>query len=410
VSPARPQTRVPVVVLDVGYGGLAIARSLGRMGISVYGVATDSRAAGLASRYWTRTFGWSFAEHPADRSVDFMQEVGRTIGAQAILMPTSDTTIMFLAEHAETLKERFLFPHQPAALIRSLVNKEQMYRLAERARIATPRTAYPRSRVEVQRFADEATFPVLAKGVDTRLPDGTTKRVFTQREDLFAYFETVADAPEPNVMVQEYIAGDESVWMFDGYVDRRSNWVAAVTGLKLRQHPPYAGVASLGVCRRNDEVEQMSRRFLSFLDYQGPVDIDYTFDRRDGAYKILDVNPRIGGAFRLYVGPDGMDLARAYYLDMTDQPVPPIVPREGRKWMMEEDVTACFRAPLGFRAWARSLGGVQETAWFAVDDPVPFLARCRTALGHLFRARRGRRAPLVELRGIHGTHEQPRTS
>jgi len=50
--------------------------------------------------------------------------------------------------------------------------------------------------------------------------------------------------------------------------------------------------------------------------------VGYRFDARDGKYKLLDVNPRIGSTFRLFAAQNGLDVARALYLDVTAQPVP----------------------------------------------------------------------------------------
>ena len=397
------------MVLDIGYSGLGIARSLGRMGIAVYGASAMPLAAGLASRYWKGTFRWRSLESPAVPSIGFMQEVSRRIGERAVLIPTSDTTVMFVAENADALKEKFIFPGQSPGLVQSLINKRQMHQLAGSAHIATARTIFPRSRADVEGFVQQAIFPVIVKGVDPRLPGGTAKVTFRRPDDLLGYYDTVAHATDPNLAIQEYIpGGDDTVWMFDGYFDQRSTCLAAFTGRKLRQYPPYAGVTSLGICLGNEAIESMTRRFLALIGYQGPVDVDYRYDSRDGSYKILDVNPRIGATFRLFVGENGMDMARIYYLDMTGQPVPTIVPREGRKWMLEEDVQSCLRyrrdGKLSLRAWASSLRGVQETAWFALDDPAPILARCWGALRNAFRRLTTRtHAPPAGLRGVPGT-------
>src|SRR5262249_56603159 len=97
------------------------------------------------------------------------------------------------------------------------------------------------------------------------------------------------------------------------------------------QTPPYTGMTSLGVCARNDEVDRLTRRFMKAIGYRGILDIGYRFDARDGRYKVLDVNPRLGATFRVFVGSDGLDVVRALYLDLTGQAVPSSAPLPGRK-------------------------------------------------------------------------------
>ena len=117
------------------------------------------------------------------------------------------------------------------------------------------------------------------------------------------------------------------------------------------------------------------------IGYKGILDIGYRYDARDGQYKVLDVNPRIGASFRLLVGDNGLDSPRAQYLDLTGQKVPPSQMVEGRKWFIEDrDLVSSFRYfrenSLTFRQWLKSFHGVRESAWFAVDDPSPFFVMC----------------------------------
>jgi predicted ATP-grasp superfamily ATP-dependent carboligase len=178
-------------------------------------------------------------------------------------------------------------------------------------------------------------------------------------------------------MLQQYIpGGDESVWMFNGYFDRKSACVAGLTGKKLRQHPVHTGATSLGICLSNNSLRETTSAFMGALGYQGIVDIGYRYDARDGRYKVLDINPRIGATFRLFVGMDGTDVARLLYRDLTGQPLPAIAHAEGRKWLDEHrDFFAARQyrreGSLTIGTWLRSLRGVRETAWFARDDLRP---------------------------------------
>jgi predicted ATP-grasp superfamily ATP-dependent carboligase len=106
------------------------------------------------------------------------------------------------------------------------------------------------------------------------------------------------------------------------------------------------------------------------------LDVGYRFDARDGQYKLLDVNPRIGSTFRLFSAKNGLDVARALYLDLTGQSVPSARVSEGRKWIVETNDLASswsqFRErQLTLGSWVRSLRGVQEGVWLASDDLAP---------------------------------------
>jgi predicted ATP-grasp superfamily ATP-dependent carboligase len=197
--------------------------------------------------------------------------------------------------------------------------------------------------------------------------------------ELLEAYEAMEEPGRPSLMLQEYIPGkDDSVWMFNGYFDEYSNCLFGITGRKIHQTPVYTGMTALGVCLDNPTVRQQTTKLVSALGYKGILDIGFRYDPRDGKYKLLDANPRLGATFRLFVGADGMDVVRAQYLHFTGQTVPqsPICP--GRKWIVEDaDVISaiqyCRDGALSLRECLGSYRGIQEGAWFASDDWSPFL-------------------------------------
>lgn len=345
------------------------------MGVAVYAIHDERAAPALSSRFWSRTFLWDFSRS-AEQSIAFILDVGRRIGSSVLLMPTSDSLTVFVAQHAHTLQKAFIFPFVSVDLVKMLSNKREMSVLAGSRGIPTPKTMFPQSNVSA--VLDEVLLPVMLKGMDPLKPGGKFNAIVRSRDDLLRRLTALGEGASANLLLQEYIpGGEESLWMFNGYFDRRGECLAAFTGRKIRQWPPYHGVTSLGVCAPNPKIEGVTRDFLSSLGYHGIVDVGYRYDTRDGQYKLLDVNPRLGATFRLFVAPTGVDVVRAFYLDMTGQQVPETLLQEGRKWLLEEDFFS-FRqylrdGRLTIWQWMRSLLGVRETAWFASDDPVPFL-------------------------------------
>jgi predicted ATP-grasp superfamily ATP-dependent carboligase len=372
-------TSTPVVVLKLFHQcGLGVARSLGRLGTAVYGVHESRRAPAATSRYLRETVEWNVDDAPAEASIALLHELADRIGDRAILIPTDDVAALFVSDNAAALAERFLFPAQDAKLVHDLYSKKEMEALARRYEVPIAETFFPESREEAAAFAEEAVYPVVLKAIETRLLEAEGHAIVHSAGELLAAFDRMQNTGPPNVALQNFIpGGPETVWMFNGYFDADSRCLVSFTGRKLRQHPAYTGMTSLGVVVRNDEVDSMTRRFLSALGYRGIVDLGYRYDERDGRYKLLDVNPRIGATFRLFVDRNGLDVARALYLDLTGQPVEPVEPVEGRKWLVENyDVASSVRYALDRRLsprrWATSFRGVEEAAWFARDDFAPF--------------------------------------
>ncbi len=312
--------------------------------------------------------------------MDFLLDLRTKIGSDAVLIPTTDDTAQLVADHAAELRDDFRFQENPPELVCRLRRKWDLFSLAKRHGVPTPKTLLPRSAQEALQFADQFGFPLLLKASDGAPLEARAMRkmlIVRTASELAENFSLMEDPADPNLMLQEYIpGGDDSVWMFNGYFNRQSECVAGFTGKKLRQQPIHTGATSLGICLRNDTVHDLTTVFLNTLGYQGIIDIGFRHDARDGLYKLLDVNPRIGATFRLFVGADGTDVARLLYLDLTRQPVPLTALVEGRKWLDENRDLFSSRdhrreGSLTIAAWLRSLKGVHETVWFASDDLVP---------------------------------------
>jgi D-aspartate ligase len=372
----------PAVVLGCfRHGGLGIVRSLGRLGVPVYAIDADRHTPAFFSKYCRERLVWDLHAAAPEASVRFLRELADRIGRPAVLIPTSDVGAMFVLDLATQLEDRFVFPRPDPALVRALCSKREMYRLAREHDVPAPETRFPQSRAEVIEYLDIARFPVLLKPIYSLRPGRPpqTMEIVHSASQLLDRYDAIEDPAEPNLMLQEYIPGpDEATWTFNGYFGRNSACLVSFSGRKLRNHAPYFGQCCLGKCQQNDIVEQTTIRFMRELGYQGALDLGYRYDARDGRYKINDVNPRVGAMFRVFVGENGIDVARALYQDLTGQPVAAARPREGRKWILEDgDLKSSIRywrdGNLSLRQWRESLRGIAEGTYLDRDDPLPAL-------------------------------------
>jgi D-aspartate ligase len=326
-----------------------------------------------------------------ERSVDYLGKIASIIGSPAVLVPTSDDGVLFIAANATALSEWFLFSKNSSNVIQRLINKREFHFLARSVGMHTPGAFFPNSKQSAVTHAREAVYPLILKNVAgygaQNGPSYCNLIVRTENEFLAAC--EFMDAPDwPNLMIQEYIPdGTRQSWMFNGYFNSQSECLFGSTGKKIRQYPPHVGITSLGSCLPNDEIIETTLRFIGAMGYVGIVDIDYIFDARDRLYKILDVNPRVGCTFRLFVSDTEMDVVRALYFDLTGQAIEAGQSLYNRKWIAEPADLASFvrswrAGELKLTEWVRSFQGLGEGAYFAVDDPYPMVAVC----GNYFRA------------------------
>lgn len=364
---------------------LGIIRSLGRMRIPVFAVQRYPFIPSGVSRYLAGKFLWRTNAQDSDRFLEGMMRIGKILDRPTILVPTDDLPAILVAEHANELASRFIFARPPANLPRTLANKRCLYELCHRLGIACPHTIFPQSREELLDLTAHMQFPVVVKATEPWLLPRSIKStaVVSSRQELIDYYNNFSrQAPTTTLMIQKMIPASSSEdWFVHGYCDDRSTPIAVFTGVKLRSYPVFAGPTTLGRAVRNDALRQQAIELFAAIGYRGIMDLDYRLDKRDGRYNLLDFNPRIGAQFRLFQDHEGIDVVRALHLDLTGRGVRSGPQVEGRTFIVEiQDLLASssrYRSgDLRIKEWLLSLQGVSEGAWYATDDPFPFLLMC----------------------------------
>ena len=438
--------RTPVLIVKIGHyplhhGGVGAIRSLGRAGVPVYAIAEDRFTPAALSRFLRGRFVWpTTGAEPTDDLVAGLARIGRRIlareGRRCIALPTDDEAAVLLAEHAAELAPFLLTPRVAPGLPRALAGKQSLHQLCLDHQVATPRSALPESYDELAAVAAELVFPVVAKNADpySRLSDpavGSTT-LLPDRAALERLAAGWSRSVMPRVLLQEYLPTEHSEdWIAHLYCsDGRGhcdggtctdNQDVVFTGVKVRAWPPRGGVTAHAYTTPNPALAEESARFCRAVGFHGICDLDWRFDRRDGRYKLLDFNPRLGAQFRLFETGPGIDLVRALHLDLSGRAVPKGEQLDGRSFTVEIlDAPARVAARRGHRsaqlpeppsgppsgrrpsgAAPGSNGRLRELAWSAADDPLPALSavvrsaapaahRLRAAVGPLLStARRG---------------------
>ena len=391
---------VPGLIVKFGdyplhHGGVGAIRSLGRLGVPMYAITEDRFTPAAVSRHLRRAFVWptTGTERP-ERLVEGLVRVGRRIGSPAVLIPADEEAAVLIAEHQTELAGRFLFPRVDAGLPRRLASKQGLHELCVEHGIPSPEAAFPESYEEIAGFAAKASFPLVAKNREAfvrraRPAVRGTTRIGT-REGLLGLARGWGE--HPGVILQEYLPREDAEdWIVHAYFDANSTPLAMFTGVKVRSWPPHAGMTANAYVVDNPELADVARRFIKQIGFSGVIDLDLRFDRRDGRYKLLDFNPRMGAQFRLFESESGVDVVRAMHLGLTGRTVPEGEQLAGRRYIVENiDLPAllAYRRSGYTTPHAPARASGTELAWLAPDDLRPFftmLARfVRPGVKHLY--------------------------
>lgn len=395
-------TTTPAVVLMLDrtamhHGGLGAIRSLGRLGVPVYGVHDKRLAPAAGSRYLQGRWCWrppkAGTTDPADPAAQDAERLqaglitlAERIGRRAVLIAADDAGAFFLAEHGAALRNWYLFPGPPRELPRRLADPYAQHQLCAELGVPSVARARPGSLDEAEEFAGRVGYPLVAKLAAGRRPGpGSEPRgtsVLQTRDELVRTYLACAGPLDGGVLLQEYLPRCPSQdFFFHGYCDARSRCRPGFVGIKERSYPAHVGLTSLGRWVDNAPLHAQATELVARLGYQGLLDLDYRWDPRDGQYKLLDFKPRLGAQFRLFSDDAGVDVVVAAHLDLTGRPIPPGAPLAGRRFLVENYDPI---AALGYRRsgelsilwWLMSLRLVDEMAWYARDDLAPFGLMC----------------------------------
>jgi len=309
-------------------------------------------------------------------------EIGRRLGLEGwVLYPTRDETVAAFAINRSRLAEFFRVPTPEWDITKWATDKRNTYRLAGDLGIAAPRTWYPSSVQDLEEV--DGQYPYVLKPAKKEHFVYATKakawRVETHEQLVERFREAAAVTGGDDMMVQELVPGDGRHQFAYCAFFKDGRAVASMAARRRRQHPPEFGRASTFVQTVDmPQLSAASEKFLRAMDYYGLVEVEYKRDPRDGTYKLLDVNARTWGYHTL--GPmAGLDFPYLLFKDQVGEQIPKQRDaKQGVRWvrLLTDIPTAAVeirRGRLNWRAYLRSLRGVDVEAVFDRKDPLPGL-------------------------------------
>ena len=212
-----------------------------------------------------------------------------------VLIPTSDLLAHIVAKHRAQLDKRFRCCIPPDAAINIALDKARDTRLLEGTEIPFPKTVQelPASPAELVRRLE---LPLIVKPRTYVDKDGLGWRnvVIRSLADAEEFYRT-SGAVFGRVIAQELIPGpDDALWECICLFDGASELARAFTFRKLATMPAHYGATSRAVSERSEALLKLAAAVGKRFAYVGVADIDVKYDARDGRFKYLELNPRLG--------------------------------------------------------------------------------------------------------------------
>jgi predicted ATP-grasp superfamily ATP-dependent carboligase len=363
-------------VLGLLWAGLSFARSLGRAGVPVTGITMHPHEFGARSRYLRRV-----DRAHGDEAVLKALRASAQGDAKPVLLPERDDHVELVLRHWDELRELYELPMpDDPDVARRLRHKATLPAEAERAGLDAPRTVDADS-IETLRSLDLRP-PFLLKPVEGQHFAGSFGEkvlVAPNADELVASWKRARERGFDTVVQELVPDSGEQIWSLFAYIGRSGRTLATATGVKVRQGPLYFGTSAVFRTTPQPRVRELGLQLLESAGYKGFAQVEFAFDRRDGEFKLLEVNTRVpmwaGVAMSRW-----FDMARIAYDDLCGRPEPEPVDLQQELWwsFFAKDLAVSLQmlrrrelSPKGFVApylQRRKVRGV-----LAADDPLPAL-------------------------------------
>lgn len=297
---------------------LAVTRSLGRRGCSVFVVGRELESISSTSQFCRRAFR---VPDPLNETGQYIDAVAKIISSEDIdiVFPVSEQSIFNLSAAREKLGEHVILACAPFEKMKTISNKYRLFQAAERLNVAVPKTIYVSGIDDFEFKRVQVTgFPVVVKPAFSKIRDGEH---FLSAGVMYAFdhnqlsrlyeIEPVLRYPS---LIQEFIAGEGTglFTLFD-----RNRHLVLFSHRRLLEKPPTGGVSVLSESVPLDsEMVEFATRLLSDVEWSGVAMVEFKRDIRDGKVKLMEINGRFWGSLQLAVasGVDFPSLCLDFYL------------------------------------------------------------------------------------------------
>ena len=387
-----PRSALPAaVVLNLQYTGLGIARSLKGQEIPVIGLMSSPRQCGEFSRFCSARSSPSSRTNPQEL-LAYLLDLGAQVGKGAVLLPTSDSDVLFIAKHREALGTYYAVPLPGADVVDTVMDKAKLCRKAQECGVPVPKTSLCQDLEAVRAAGRNVVYPCVVKPAYSYIWHQSNNwsivggckaiKVWSPRELEESYLRV--SRADKTVLVQEFVAGaDNQIFVAGVYICQNGDLAVGFTARKLLQYPQETGTGVVVESIRNPEVLSLATRLLQHLGYRGIAEVEFKRDPANGIYHLIEINPRFWDQHRLGAV-CGVNLSYMAYRDLTGHGLSPVCGQEeGIYWVSARGLFRCLAGALFKRRttsglsvlWRLALGG-KEWAVFSWDDPRPALSGC----------------------------------
>lgn len=393
---------------------LGIIRSLGRAGVPVAVAASSRTTPSFCSGYVKRRLVCPSLEQNPERWKDALIHFAESFDDKPVLYPSADEQVLAVHYYRDELSRRFRYSFLDREALLACLDKRKMYEICKSAGIETGKAVPIPDPARAEEIAREAVFPsVLKPAMWADLNDERPHRnrefiqEFKQKavtvntsDELYNLLGRAARLSIP-VLLQEQVPGPASAIVHVSlYADKASNIRGLFVARKARQFPSEFGNACMVETLVYPEIAGLVKSLVKAIGFHGIAGaIEFKRHPRTGRLHFIEINPRASASISATAA-SGVNLPYLAYLDALGAELPDMT-LGGRavRWIDGRGDLLYWLSyrkgdhtgqPLSLLEYLRSLRGRRDYAYWAIDDPFPWVARVSRLPGDILRVFAGR--------------------
>lgn len=225
---------------------------------------------------------------------------------ELILISCSDGYSSLLVNNKEKLKDYYLFNYVDKYMQEKLENKIDFYEICEKYGLDYPDTVITNDNTDesIKKIESELSYPIALKANDsiefynTHFEGKKKAYKIRNNEELVKTLNQIYNAGYTGKMIsQDFIPGDSSdMYVLNAYVNTSSQVKMMSLGKCLLDEvlPLNIGNYNALVTMGDDNIYKQYKKFLEEISYTGFANFDLKYDKRDGKYKVFEINIRQG--------------------------------------------------------------------------------------------------------------------
>jgi len=251
-----------------------------------------------------------------------------------IILPFTNSSYYAISKHAKTLSKfaRFMVPSLEQYTLAN--DKFNATKFCEKIGVQTPKVFSEYQDNDIVAISKAVQYPVVIKA---KSGQGVFKglRFANNPDELKLFYDQINSIKAANgsenyssPLIQEFVPG----FIHDACtLTHKGNIINVLTQKRHVMYPIYGGVGAVNVTTHNPEIDELARKLLEALEWNGPAQIEFKLDPRDNKYKFIEINPKLWGTLDLSIKV-GMNF-----------------PKMIRNILLEEEVEKNIKYPSGVR-------------------------------------------------------------